>query len=125
MAIKDFSIFLQPVNTTSSKKDIGKVSGFNAVSQYIEHVMKTQKGELVSNINLGSDYFNYIFGTDDLGSLELSLAAYIEAAIPKINDVIVKTMYYDESRYNFQIFFSIYDGIIIQKNASCFVEVTR
>lgn len=125
MATKDFSIFLQPINTTSTKKDIGQVSGFNAISQYIEHVMKTQKGELVANISLGSDYFNYVFGTDDIGGLELTLAAYIQAAIPKITDVVVKTMYVDETKYDFQVIFSIYDGIKVQQNASCFIEVTR
>lgn len=124
MAIKDFSITLQPVQTTSTKKDISFVTGFNALSQYIENILKTQKGELVSNMNLGSDYFSYIFGVDDIGVLETNLAAYVESVIPKIINVSVKTLYYDEKKFEFQIFFSIFDGIQIQKNASCFVEVT-
>ena len=61
MALKDFSILLEKIYTDSSKKDLAVVSGFNAYSQYIEAVCKTQKGELVSNMNLGSDYFKYIF----------------------------------------------------------------
>ena len=55
MAIKDFSILFEPVTTTNNKKDISLVSGFNAISQYIEHVLKTQKGELVSETIAGVD----------------------------------------------------------------------
>ena len=51
MAIRDFSILFEPVQTATSNKDISLVSGFNAISQYIEHVLKTQKGELISNMN--------------------------------------------------------------------------
>lgn len=123
MAIKDFSILLQPVQTSSTKKDISFVTNFNAISQYIENILKTQKGELISNMSLGSDYFSYIFGVDDTGVLETDLAAYIESVVPKILNVSVKTLYSDSSKYEFQIFFSIFDGIQIQNNASCFVEV--
>jgi len=74
-------------------------------------------------MSLGSDYFSYIFGVEDTGVLETDLAAYIESVIPKILNVSVKTLYSDSTKYEFQIFFSIFDGIQIQNNASCFVEV--
>jgi phage baseplate assembly protein W len=123
MAIKDFSILLEKVDTGKTKKDISMVTGFNAISQYIENVMKTQKGELVSNINLGSNYFNYIFGVNDPGSLELNIASYIQSAIPKINNVSASLISNTQSKLEFKINFSISDGIILQKNASCFIEI--
>lgn len=123
MAIKDFSILFEPVTTTNSKKDISLVSGFNAISQYIEHVLKTQKGELVSDMNLGADYFTYIFGTQDKSVLELSVSAYIEASIPQIRNVRTQLVYYSTDILQFEIFFSLYDGIREQNNISCFIEV--
>jgi phage baseplate assembly protein W len=123
MAIKDFSILLEKVETAQTKKDVGIVTGFNAISQYIEHILKTQKGELISDMNMGSDYFSYIFGTNDPGLLELNLSAYIQAAIPKISDVRVDLLSQEDEQLSFQINFSIFDGIKTQNNASCFVEV--
>lgn len=123
MAIKDFSILFEPVQTTNSKKDISLVTGFNAISQYIEHVLKTQKGELISNMNLGSDYFSYIFGTQDKPGLELTISSYIEAAIPQIRDVKANLIYYSTDTLQFEIYFSLYDGIQTQENVSCFIEV--
>jgi hypothetical protein len=123
MAIRDFSILLEKVETARTKKDIGIVTGFNAISQYIEHIMKTQKGELISNMNMGSDYFSYIFGTNDPGLLELNLASYIQASIPKISDVNVRLLTQEEDQLSFEVNFSIFDGIKVQRNASCFIEV--
>lgn len=123
MAIRDFSILFEPVQTATTNKDISLVSGFNAISQYIEHVLKTQKGELISNMNLGADYFTYIFGTQDKGVLELNVAAYIEAAIPQIRNVRANLVYYSTDILQFEIIFSIYDGIKTQNNVSCFIEV--
>jgi len=123
MAIKDFSILLEPINTITTKKDIGMVSGYNAIVQYMETVMKTQKGELISNMDLGSDYFNYSFGTDDKAVLELNLASYIEAAMVQIRNVKVRLIYYSQDRLQFEVNFSLLNGIKIQNNISCFIEV--
>lgn len=123
MAIRDFSILFEPVQTATSNKDISLVSGFNAISQYIEHVLKTQKGELISNMNLGADYFTYIFGTQDKALLELNVASYIEAAIPQIQNVRTNLLYYSSDVLQFEVVFSLYDGIKTQNNVSCFIEV--
>jgi len=123
MAIRDFSILFEPVQTATSNKDISLVSGFNAISQYIEHVLKTQKGELISNMNLGADYFTYIFGTQDKAVLELNVASYIEAAIPQIRNIRTNLVYYSSDVLQFEVIFSIYDGIKTQNNVSCFIEV--
>jgi hypothetical protein len=124
MAIKDFSILLEKINSSSTKKDIGLVSGFNAYSQYIENVCKTQKGELVSDINLGSDYFSYIFdGQANIGLLENNMAAYINSAIPSLTNVKVNVQYASDTVFQFLIYFSTSDGIIKQSNTSTFIEV--
>jgi hypothetical protein len=124
MAIKDFSILFEKINSSSTKKDIGLVSGFNAYSQYIENVCKTQKGELVSDISLGSDYFSYIFdGQANPGILENNMAAYISSAIPVLINVKVKLEYASDKVFQFLIYFSTSDGIIKQSNTSTFIEV--
>jgi len=123
MIVRDFSILLEPVNTTASKKDVSLVSGYNAYAQYIEHVMKTQKKELVSNMNLGTEYFTYIFGTNDRGVMEENLSAYVEAAIPKLADVKVRLTEQYENEMFFNVTFTFFDGIKIQKNISCSIEV--
>ena len=100
------------------------VSGFNAYSQYIEAVCKTQKGELVSNMNLGSDYFKYIFnGQANVGSLEVSLAAYIHAAIPQLSNVQVQVLYMTDTVIQFVVTYLITDGINTQNKASTYIEV--
>lgn len=124
MALKDFSILLEKATTTASLKDISTVSGFNAYSQYIETVLKTQKGELVSNMNLGSDFYRYIFsGKGDYGSLEAALAAYIQSAITEFTEVQVKLEYASETTFQFFITYSVSNGINSQSKASTFIEV--
>ena len=124
MAIKDFSILFEKINSSSTKKDIGLVSGFNAYSQYIENVCKTQKGELVSDINLGSDYFSYIFdGQANIGLLENNMAAYINSAIPSLTYVKVEVQSASDTVFQFLIYFSTSDGIVKQSNTSTFIEV--
>ena len=122
--LKDFSIFLEKINTKASKKDIAMVSGFNAYAQYIENVCKTQKGELVSDSNFGSDFFTYIFdGQADPGSLEAALGSYITASIPQISNVTVTLQYASQQSYQFFITYSLNNGIRSQSKASTFVEV--
>jgi len=121
--IQDFSILLEPVQTTATKKDISLVSGYNAYVQYIEHILKTQKNELVSNMNLGSEYYSFIFGNADIGVLQFELASYIQAAIPKLSNIQVRLIQQTNEELIFQVLFSFYDGIRMQKNLSCNIEV--
>jgi hypothetical protein len=123
MIARDFSIFLEPVNTTTTKKDISMVSGYNAYVQYIENVIKTQKNEVVSNMNLGSNYYSYLFGTNDVGTLEFELASYIQAALGKLTNVKVFLRSRTETEMEFEVRFSFYDGIKFQNQMSCFIEV--
>lgn len=124
MALKDFSILLEKINVNTTNKDISLVSGFNAYTQYIENVCKTQKGELISNMDLGSDYFSYIFdGQADVGALEVSMAAYIQAAITGISDVSVSVEYASDTSFQFLVSYSLSNGISKQAKANAFIEV--
>lgn len=124
MALKDFSILFEKVTTTASVKDIGIVSGFNAYSQYIENVCKTQKGELVGDLSIGSDYYSYIFsGQADLGLLQSALAAYIQDAVPNLTKVSVIVNSFTIDTIQFTVFYSISNGINNQSSASTFIEV--
>lgn len=99
------------------------VTGYNAYAQYIENVLKTQKNELVSNMNFGSEYYSFIFGQNDKSVLEIKLAAYIQSAIPKLTNIKVKLLYKSNTNLTFNVFFDFYDGIKMQKNLSCNIEV--
>lgn len=123
MLVKDFSILMEPVLTQSSKKDIGIVSGYNAYAQYIENVLRTQKKEVVSNMNFGTDYFTYIFGANDPTLIEDNLAAYIQTAIPQISQVLVTLVDQDANHMTFRVTFTYYDGIKYQSNIACLIEV--
>lgn len=124
MALKDFSITLQKIKTSASTNDIAIVTGFNAITQYIENISKTQKGEVPSDVNFGSDYFNYIFnGNADPGVMELKLAADISSKIPELIDVKVSVVDFTETVVTFEVFYSLNNGITKQQNSSCFIEV--
>jgi hypothetical protein len=124
MTKRDFSILFEKVSTTSGTKDIALVKGFNAYSQYIENVCKTQKGEVISDLNLGSDYYSYIFdGKANKGELETAMASYIAASIKNIFNVKVVLKYSTETLFQFVITYDISDGISKISNASTFIEV--
>lgn len=124
MQLRDFSILFQKIPTTGQKTDIAMVTGYNAIVQKISHLLNTNKGELTSDKNFGSNYYVFLF--DPVGNkqtLEITLANYIEASIPGISNVIVQLDSYTETNLFFQIKFSYYDGIVFQNNIYCSVEV--
>ncbi len=61
MRTKDFSILLEKVSTANSKKDLAFVSGTNSIVQQIENVLKTNKGENVSNMSFGANIKDYTY----------------------------------------------------------------
>jgi phage baseplate assembly protein W len=124
MQLRDFSILFQKIPTTGQKTDIAMVTGYNAIVQKISHLLNTNKGELTSDKNFGSNYYVFLF--DPVGNkqtLEITLANYIEASIPGISNVTVQLDSYTETNLFFQIKFSYYDGIVFQNNIYCSVEV--
>jgi hypothetical protein len=55
--------------------------------------------------------------------MEENLSAYVEAAIPKLADVKVRLTEQYENEMFFNVTFTFFDGIKIQKNISCSIEV--
>jgi hypothetical protein len=125
MKNKDFSILLEKIPSTAEKTDIAVVTGYNATVQKITHLFNTNKGELPSDSNFGSDYYIYLF--DPVGNksnLEANLANYIRASIPELNSAKVTLESYSETKITFNVKFSYFDGLIMKSNIQCTVEVT-
>jgi len=125
MQPKDFSILFEKIPTTSDTTDIAMVSGYNSIVQKITHLFNTNKGELVSDQNFGSNYYVYLFDpVSNKSTLEKNMAHYIEASIQGVMDVIVQLYYYSQSSLQFKITFSYFDGLKLQSNIYCSIEVS-
>jgi phage baseplate assembly protein W len=121
---KDFSILLYKVNTTSSKKDISVVTGFNKIVQQIEQTTKVNKGELMSDPYFGSNVYQYIYdGSMSAGILQGVLGQAIQYAIPDIRTIIVNLVSVSDMEYVFKINFTSNNSVNVQNNAECTIEV--
>jgi hypothetical protein len=100
------------------------VSGYNSIVQKISHLFNTNKGELTSDKNFGSDYYVYIF--DPISNkevLENTMSHYIQASIQGVTDVTVELFSYTQSILQFKVKFGYFDGIKLQGNIYCNIEV--
>jgi len=123
MATKDLNILGLKVTTPTNQKSLSIVTGYNSYVQKIEHICKTQKGELPSDMNLGSNYFNFIF--DPAGNknfLQTNLENYIQAAVYEIRNVKVLVSSFTESKIYLIVNFSLADSVK-EQTSSCTVEV--
>lgn len=121
--LRDFNILGYKINTTNSKKDLSLVTGFNSYIQKIEHICKTQKGELPSDSSLGSDYYAFLF--DPVGNknvLEINLQAYLKASIYDLTRVKVTVVYSDETKVLLNVKFGL-RNFTKSQDAECLVEV--
>jgi len=126
MQEKDFSILFEKIPSTGSKTDISMVSDYNSIVQKINHLFNTNKGELVSDKNFGSDYYTYLF--DPIGNkknIEANFSNYIKASIKNILKTKVELVECNETNLYFDIYFSYFDGKTLNENIYCSVEVTR
>jgi hypothetical protein len=125
MQPKDFSILFEKIPTTSNTTDIAMVSGYNSIVQKITHLFNTNKGELPSDQNFGSNYYVYLFDpVSNKSTLEKNMAYYIEASIQGVTNVLVQLSYYSQSSLQFKITFSYFDGLKLQSNIYCSIEVS-
>jgi hypothetical protein len=123
MPTKDLNILGLKVTTSTNQKSLSIVTGYNSYVQKIEHICKTQKGELPSDMNLGSDYFNFLF--DPAGNknfLQTNLENYIQAAVYEIRNIKVLVSSFTQSKIYLIVNFSLSDSIQNQ-TSSCTVEV--
>ena len=120
----DFSILLEKIPSTNSSTDIAMVSGYNSIVQKISHLFNTNKGELTSDKNFGSDYYVYMFDpVSNKSVLENTMSHYIQASIQGVTDVTVELFSYTQSLLQFKIKFGYFDGLKLQSNIYCNIEV--
>lgn len=124
MRTKDFSILLEKVSTTNAKKDLAYVDGTNSIVQQIENVLKTNKGENVSNINFGANVKDYAYDTAvNRQIITSTLRSVIKSSIRKIFDVSVNVTYYSDTVIVFDVQFSTEVSMNQQNKSSCQIEI--
>jgi phage baseplate assembly protein W len=124
MKTKDFSILLEKVSTANSKKDLAFVSGTNSIVQQIENVLRTNKGENVSNMSFGANIRDYTYDVAvNRQIITSTLRSVIKSSIRKIFDVSVTVNYYSDTVIIFDIQFSTEISLTSQNKSSCQIEI--
>ena len=124
MKTKDFSILLEKVTTANSKKDLAFVSGTNSIVQQIENVLRTNKGENVSNMSFGANIRDYTYDVAvNRQIITSTLRSVIKSSIRKIIDVSVTVNYYSDTVIIFDIQFSTEISLTSQNKSSCQIEI--
>jgi phage baseplate assembly protein W len=124
MKTKDFSILLEKVSTANSKKDLAFVSGTNSIVQQIENVLRTNKGENVSNMSFGANIKDYTYDVAvNRQIITSTLRSVIKSSIRKIFDVSVTVNYYSDTVIIFDIQFSTEISLTSQNKSSCQIEI--
>jgi hypothetical protein len=120
----DFSILLEKIPSVNSNTDIAMVTGYNSIVQKISHLFNTNKGELTSDKNFGSDYYVYMFDpVSNQSVLENTLSHYSQASIQGVTDVNVELFSYTQRLLQFKVKFGYFDGLKLQSNIYCNIEV--
>jgi phage baseplate assembly protein W len=124
MRTKDFSILLEKVSTANSKKDLAFVDGTNSIVQQIENVLKTNKGENISNMSFGANIKDYTYDVAvNRQIITSTLRSVIKSSIRKIFDVSVTVNYYSDTVIIFDIQFSTEISLNSQNKSSCQIEI--
>jgi hypothetical protein len=124
MRTKDFSILLEKVSTTNAKKDLAYVDGTNSIVQQIENVLRTNKGENISNMSFGANIKDYTYDIAvNRQIITSTLKSVIKSSIRKIFDVYVSVNYYSDTVIIFDIKFSTEISMNAQNKSSCQIEI--
>lgn len=124
MKTKDFSMLLEKVSTSSSKKDIGYVDEANSFVAQIENLFKTHKGENVSDIYFGIDLVSdpQEIQTNKRG-ITSTLAYAIKYGIKNVFNPRVTLLYSSETLLKFKVDFSYEIGPEKFTPTSCIIEI--
>jgi hypothetical protein len=113
---KDFNILGLKINTGSSKKDIAYVTGYNSYVQKIEHICKTQKGEIPYSRSLGIEYydlkFNSVVGKN---VMQLKIQNNIKNFVKEFDSVVAKTQYTTNDFLILDVYFELKKQLNTQK----------
>lgn len=124
MRTKDFSILLEKVSTANAKKDLAYVDGTNSIVQQIENVLRTNKGENISNMSFGANIRDYTYDVAvNRQIITSTLRSVIKSSIRKIFDVSVSVNYYSDTVIIFDIQFSTEISLNSQNKSSCQIEI--
>jgi phage baseplate assembly protein W len=100
------------------------VSGTNSIVQQIENVLKTNKGENVSNMSFGANIRDYTYDVAvNRQIITSTLRSVIKSSIRKIFDVSVTVNYYSDTVIIFDIQFSTEISLTSQNKSSCQIEI--
>lgn len=123
MYSKDFNILGLKIDTSNNKKDISFVSDINSYVQKIENICRLQKGEIVSSMGLGTNYYAFIFDPySNRNTLENEIGNSIVAGIKDISNASVKVVSYDDTKITLNVTFSLnYQNT--KNKTTCKIEV--
>jgi hypothetical protein len=120
---KDFNILGLKIDSLNNKKDISFVTDINSYVQKIENICRTQKNEIPSQINLGVNYYDFIFNPiSGRGVLEQSLEAALNLGIKSLKKTKVKVVSYTDTNIYLDVTFSVrYNNT--ENSTTCRIEV--
>lgn len=120
---KDLNILGLKVDSLNNKKDISFVTDINSYVQKIENVCRLQKGEIPSSVNLGTDYYSFIFDpVSNKSSTEDNIAVSIVSGIRDIKKAIVDIIYFDDTKVIMNVTFTLRSWAE-NRTATCKIEV--
>lgn len=123
MNSKDFNILGLKIDSLNQKKDISFVTDINSYVQKIENICRLEKGEIPSSIDLGVDYYAFIFDPiSNKSTVEDNVAVAVRSGIKEIKQAKASVVYYDDSKIIFDVTFSL-NYRIPDKTTTCRIEV--
>lgn len=123
MNSKDFNILGLKIDSSNQKKDISFVTDINSYVQKIENVCRLQKGEIPSSINLGVDYYAFIFDPySNKSTVEDNVSVGIRSGIKDIKQAKTNLVYYNDEKLTLDVTFSL-SYTTPQKTTTCRIEV--
>lgn len=123
MNSKDFNILGLKIDSSNQKKDISFVTDINSYVQKIENICRLEKGEIPSSIDLGVDYYAFIFDPiSNKSTVEDNVAVAVRSGIKEIKQAKASVVYYDDSKIIFDVTFSL-NYRIPDKTTTCRIEV--
>lgn len=123
MSSKDFNILGLKITSSNQKKDISFVTDINSYVQKIENICRLEKGEIPSSIDLGVDYYAFIFDPiSNKSTVEDNIAVAVRSGIKDIKQAKASVVYYDDSKIIFDVTFSL-NYRVPNKTTTCRIEV--
>lgn len=123
MNSKDFNILGLKIDSSNQKKDIAFVTDINSYVQKIENICRLEKGEIPSSLNLGVDYYAFIFDPiSNQSTVEDNVSVGIKSGVKDIKQAKTKVIYYNDEKLILDVTFSL-NYRTPEKTTTCRIEV--